>query len=194
MVISGKPVDWLYSARGHGSIAVKRLSVANPKGAHRAFAFLWKQPLRTLLGDQLEIGDSGMKWGIPNWREDEEYRDCRTLTSEQWRWEFLRRSAEYRDDWLREAGSPSPEFIDSELLMARYRITEQPNPSLTALDLPPAVLQTPQLRIQRKGRGNGAVHLRDHEAAVIVDLRFPVAPQIKLALAATKNVSGDTIN
>jgi hypothetical protein len=38
-------------------------------------------------------------WGIPNWRNVEAYSS--NLTFDQWRWQFLRRREDYREDWLR---------------------------------------------------------------------------------------------
>lgn len=37
-------------------------------------------------------------WGVPDWRDASAYPD--DLTDEQWRWEFLRRRDDYRNDWL----------------------------------------------------------------------------------------------
>lgn len=39
------------------------------------------------------------KWGIPDWRDGAAYPA--TLPEMLWRWEFLRRAKEYRDDWER---------------------------------------------------------------------------------------------
>jgi hypothetical protein len=39
------------------------------------------------------------KWGIPDWRDGKAYP--KGLLPKQWRWEFLRRSNNYREDWLR---------------------------------------------------------------------------------------------
>jgi hypothetical protein len=38
------------------------------------------------------------RWGVPDWRDPEAYEKHRT--ARQWRWEFLRRRADYREDWL----------------------------------------------------------------------------------------------
>lgn len=37
------------------------------------------------------------KWGIPDWRNAQSYP--RKLSDQLWRWEFLRRREDYRDDW-----------------------------------------------------------------------------------------------
>jgi hypothetical protein len=38
-------------------------------------------------------------WGVPDWRDPAAYDIPRSLR--QWRWEFLRRRPDYREDWLR---------------------------------------------------------------------------------------------
>jgi hypothetical protein len=40
------------------------------------------------------------KWGIPDWRDEKAYP--KTLSEELWKWEFLRRRDDYRQDWERE--------------------------------------------------------------------------------------------
>lgn len=39
------------------------------------------------------------KWGLPDWRDADEYPI--TLSDDLWRWEFLRRREDYRNDWER---------------------------------------------------------------------------------------------
>jgi hypothetical protein len=39
------------------------------------------------------------EWNVPDWRESSQYPKPDQIDLAQWRWEFLRRSAEYRGDW-----------------------------------------------------------------------------------------------
>lgn len=39
-----------------------------------------------------------INWGVPDWHNDSYYPN--DLTTDQWRWEFLRRNKDYREDWL----------------------------------------------------------------------------------------------
>ena len=57
---------------------------------------------------QIESSPTIMDWGVPDWRDAEAYPDPtsdppRTLPLVLWQWEFLRRSDEYRQDWLKYA-------------------------------------------------------------------------------------------
>jgi hypothetical protein len=38
-------------------------------------------------------------WGVPDWRDAAAYEIARS--PRQWRWEFLRRRSDYREDWLK---------------------------------------------------------------------------------------------
>jgi len=49
-------------------------------------------------------------WGIPDWRDPSAYPDPETTSIAQWKWEFLRRSPDYRHDWLKHFISPFLEF------------------------------------------------------------------------------------
>ena len=42
-----------------------------------------------------EISD----WGVPDWREADQYPATDSLTHRQWRWQFLRRRPEFRAEW-----------------------------------------------------------------------------------------------
>ena len=42
-----------------------------------------------------EISD----WGVPDWREADQYPATDSLTHRQWRWQFLRRRPEFREEW-----------------------------------------------------------------------------------------------
>jgi hypothetical protein len=41
---------------------------------------------------------AGWNWGVPDWRDATAYQVPRS--PRQWRWEFLRRRQDYREDWL----------------------------------------------------------------------------------------------
>ena len=41
---------------------------------------------------------SNPNWGVPDWRDASAYEIDRS--PRQWRWEFLRRRQDYREDWL----------------------------------------------------------------------------------------------
>jgi hypothetical protein len=45
------------------------------------------------------------EWNVPDWRDEEQYLKPRPEKDDsdllQWRWEFLRRDKQYRDDWRR---------------------------------------------------------------------------------------------
>ena len=40
-----------------------------------------------------------LNWGVPDWRDASAYEIARS--PRQWRWEFLRRRPDYREDWLK---------------------------------------------------------------------------------------------
>jgi hypothetical protein len=42
---------------------------------------------------------NNLNWGVPDWRDAPAYAIDRS--SRQWRWEFLRRRWDYREDWLK---------------------------------------------------------------------------------------------
>lgn len=46
------------------------------------------------------------KWGVPDWRDADAYPIVKNMGDRAWRWEFLRRSPEYRDDFERK-GNPA---------------------------------------------------------------------------------------
>lgn len=42
-------------------------------------------------------------WGVPDWRDESQYPAPGDLTSELWRWQFIRRMGDYREAWDRAA-------------------------------------------------------------------------------------------
>jgi len=72
------------------------------------------------------------EWGIPDWRDASGYADCEGWDSDRWRWEFLRRRADYRSDYhacAAEIGLHWPERFDHEN-SRRYELTEFHDPRL----------------------------------------------------------------
>lgn len=58
---------------------------------------------------QVPVGKShfAKEWGVPNWRDPDGYPTRPDeLHLEQWRWEFLRRRADYREAWLNAEPDP----------------------------------------------------------------------------------------
>lgn len=53
---------------------------------------------------------------IPNWQNESEYPDPETTTHQQWAWEFLRRSSNYRRDY-----SDFEDMIESDILKQAER-------------------------------------------------------------------------
>lgn len=45
----------------------------------------------------------GNDWGIPKWRDASAYPDPETTSNFQWKWEFLRRRNDFREDWVKYA-------------------------------------------------------------------------------------------
>lgn len=45
------------------------------------------------------------EWGIPDWRDESAYPGPDDLSMDEWRWQFLRRREDYRQDWLKHADS-----------------------------------------------------------------------------------------
>ena len=41
------------------------------------------------------------KWNVPDWRDSTAYPTPNELSDTLWRWEFLRRRTDYRQDWER---------------------------------------------------------------------------------------------
>jgi hypothetical protein len=57
-----------------------------------------KERRKRLTGE--EIASYRKEWGVPDWHNAEAYpRKESDLTLDQWKWEFLRRSPDYRSQW-----------------------------------------------------------------------------------------------
>ena len=52
------------------------------------------------------------KWELPDWRDVTAYPRTQDLSVNEWRWEFLRRRQDYRDDFFRPSDKPfiAPDF------------------------------------------------------------------------------------
>ena len=61
-------------------------------------------------------------WKIPDWREESNYRNPQDMARDLWRWEFLRRQKQYREDWKRYAQWLAVEDEAAHFLAARYGV------------------------------------------------------------------------
>ena len=48
----------------------------------------------------LSVDLPAWRWGVPDWRDASAYPQPDTTPLNRWRWEFLRRRQDYREDWL----------------------------------------------------------------------------------------------
>jgi len=56
----------------------------------------------SLMGNNKTVlSKNSREWGIPNWRNENEYSYLENASDLQWKWEFLRRRKDYREDWLK---------------------------------------------------------------------------------------------
>src|SRR5262245_53144640 len=53
-------------------------------------------------------------WGVPDWKNANEYPTVKDLDLTYWRWEFLRRDTHYRDEWTKYRADKSPFRIAME--------------------------------------------------------------------------------
>lgn len=60
--------------------------------------------------------------GVPDWRHAAAYPSPDELTTEQWRWEFLRRNHDYRRDYFRPSDSFGAEESRARYLERVYHI------------------------------------------------------------------------
>ena len=78
------------------------------------------------------------KWGVPNWKNEDEYpKNWNKLSPDKRKWEFLRRTKEYREDWeLAESAKNIPidntsksgkvlrnRVSDKDRLASRYKLS-----------------------------------------------------------------------
>src|SRR5688572_28877945 len=80
---------------------------------------------------------------LPEWTKPEEYAFLEGATPQVWAWEFLRRNAEYREDWKRYAENkasfyycpPKNDHENDKRWMARVVSTSNADPVKTRMDL-----------------------------------------------------------
>ena len=53
------------------------------------------------MGDKGQTDDTD--WGVPDWSDEGAYEALQDLDNSHWRWEFLRRRQDVREDWLENA-------------------------------------------------------------------------------------------
>ena len=88
-------------------------------------------------------------WGVPIWSSEDGYpKISDRLTPDKWKWEFLRRTKEYRDDWeLAKIASTLPRprarhkilpkrNFDEKLLVNKYGLSHPVPPQSSYRDLP----------------------------------------------------------
>lgn len=70
--------------------------------------------------------------GIPNWRNSEDYPVWQKLTKDQQKWEFLRRSPSYRNDWSRYLAAKAKKHntIIGEYLAPSYGLKKLIDPKI----------------------------------------------------------------
>jgi hypothetical protein len=61
-------------------------------------------------------------WKIPDWRKKSNYLNPQDMSRDLWRWEFLRRQKQYREDWNRYAQWLSERDEAAHYLAARYKV------------------------------------------------------------------------
>ena len=96
-----------------------------------------------------ELAESS-NWGVPDWKERQSYlvaAKWQKLHPDKQRWEFLRRTKEYREDWVRSQVKISPltkpisKFhvvrpFDGKALAAKYRMSHPVPPKDSYVKLP----------------------------------------------------------
>lgn len=86
------------------------------------------------------------KWGVPNWKKPDGYPKWEGLNSSQQRWEFLRRTKEYRNDWDRlkerknlptsQKPNKFARIFDKKAIASKYSISEAVSPKYNHTKLP----------------------------------------------------------
>jgi hypothetical protein len=104
---------------------------------------------RKRVRNDVELTES-TKHGVPSWRNPEAYPTAaawKKMSKDKQKWEFLRRTQEYRKDWDRSQSktSSSPEVIskfhavrtfDGKALAAKYRMSHPVSPKSGYINLP----------------------------------------------------------
>ena len=142
-----------------------------------------------LRDDERNPAEYRKKWGIPNWRNDEEYP--KTLTDKLWRWEFLRRRDDYRKDWLKWESASARGRVRMSELCEKYGFwdVQLHNPSVSEPRLLPfgRILRQPSKEhmvllpgvVWTSLSEDRRLVLLPNQALVIFELNKEISPQIR---------------
>jgi hypothetical protein len=141
-------------------------------------------------------------WGIPNWLDQRAYGDTKRWSENRWRWEFIRRREDCRQDFLAYKDGSVRFYEEVYAKMQHYpgRILRPDEPGFVArvpgcyeryglADLPnPAIGHQPFYIIMFRKRGPSLLmhpedginsRFKTTEAVVIFDLTAPVGDQVE---------------
>ena len=133
--------------------------------------------------------------GFPDWRDANAYPDESTFSDppllasdplnnrRAWAWEFLRRNADYREDFMLYQKS-SPEQKAS--ISAKYSLIYMVPHSLSTPECPAPFLQTFALRELEESSPISA-QIAGDKIALVFDLTLPIEPQLDMARAQIKD-------
>jgi hypothetical protein len=116
-------------------------------------------------------------WNVPDWRDGAAYPD--NLTDHQWRWQFLRRRDDYRDDWHDISdGDQTRRFVlvaNNQTLREKYGIAMMAHPGEP--EIPPHYFLPDKIRRIELGWPSTA------DAVILVpfDLDRPLGLQLERA-------------
>jgi hypothetical protein len=104
-------------------------------------------PNRKRVGSDAELIES-KKWGVPSWKDNKGYpKNWQTLRPDQQKWEFLRRTKDYRYDWERAESAVPPKIkaaskfhivhpFNEKALTAKYYMSHPVPPQSDYKNLP----------------------------------------------------------
>ena len=137
-------------------------------------------------------------WGIFDWMNRKEYPENNdSLTADQWRWEFLRRTTQYRRDYLQ---TTNEDKAVSHSKYFDYAMTEFIDPRLSYTKLPKSFRFERYPLIMRSDRGSYSPTFPDieieedfsfaidQEKEFTVDVRFDLRRGIVLQCEDAKNL------
>lgn len=132
------------------------------------------------------------KWGLPDWREADEYPSP-DATMRLWGWEFLRRRDDYRGLWntYAEYAEQGPDGVlrsvtnEVEALRTRFGLSLMVDPKVQFSDFDLAQMFWPAFGYGQTIRSpEGADHDRDAgKKPIVFDLTRPIEPQLAKARA-----------
>jgi hypothetical protein len=129
------------------------------------------------------------RW-LPDWRNASGYPDPDapkgTTACARWRWEFLRRSRQYRSDWAERTARP-PEFW-----RAQYLLMDPVDPASPRASFIGPVLYW--CRPLARGDQTLTIQQRAGTALIQVDLTLPLQPQFKSAEFALRPYTLDEVD